>query len=91
MFVPVCTLCDPRKSRAPIISFLRSFFYLLRLLQEIEAPKVAPAEPEPAVYMKPSFTQPLQSIEIAEGDVAQLEARVIPVNDPKLQIIWLVS
>ncbi|MFH4979231.1 hypothetical protein AB6A40_005940, partial [Gnathostoma spinigerum] len=60
-----------------------------RRIQEIEAPKPAPAPAEPTVYPKPTFTQPLQSIaDIPEGGVAVLEARVIPVNDPNLKILW---
>ncbi|OZC07058.1 hypothetical protein X798_05950 [Onchocerca flexuosa] len=58
-------------------------------IQEIEAPKALPTAPEPTVYAKPTFTQPLKSIaDVPEGDTVLLEARVIPVNDPKLQIQW---
>lgn len=58
-------------------------------IQEIEAPKAIQAGPEPIVYAKPTFTQPLQSMaDIPEGSAVLLEARIIPVNDPKLQIQW---
>ncbi|VDK45179.1 unnamed protein product [Anisakis simplex] len=58
-------------------------------IQAIEAPKAAPAAPEPTVYAKPTFTQPLQSIaDVPEGGIALLQARVVPVNDPNLQILW---
>nr|CDQ05422.1 BMA-KETN-1, isoform j [Brugia malayi] len=58
-------------------------------IQEIEAPKVVPTVPESTVYAKPTFTQPLKSIaDVPEGSAVLLEARVIPVNDPKLQIQW---
>ncbi|KAM3716725.1 Kettin [Dirofilaria immitis] len=61
-------------------------------IQEIEAPKAIPTAPEPTVYAKPTFTQPLKSIaDVPEGGVVLLEARVIPVNDPKLQIQWFHS
>uniref|UniRef100_A0A915PRJ2 Ig-like domain-containing protein n=1 Tax=Setaria digitata TaxID=48799 RepID=A0A915PRJ2_9BILA len=58
-------------------------------IQEIEAPKKALAAPEPTIYAKPTFTQPLQSVaDVPEGGVVFLEARIVPVNDPKLQIQW---
>lgn len=48
-----------------------------------------PIAPESAVYAKPTFTQPLKSMaDVPEGSAVLLEARVIPVNDPKLQIQW---
>uniref|UniRef100_A0A0N5ALN5 Immunoglobulin I-set domain protein n=1 Tax=Syphacia muris TaxID=451379 RepID=A0A0N5ALN5_9BILA len=60
-----------------------------RRIQEIEAPKQGPAAAPAPVYGKPVFTQPLQSIaDVLEGSVAVLEARLIPVNDPNLQIQW---
>ncbi|VDM73642.1 unnamed protein product, partial [Strongylus vulgaris] len=49
-------------------------------------------EPEAPQYGKPTFTQPLQSIaDIPEGGVALLEARVTPVNDPNLKILWFFN
>ncbi|CAG9532190.1 unnamed protein product [Cercopithifilaria johnstoni] len=58
-------------------------------IQEIEAPKAMPTAPESTVYAKPTFTQPLKSMaDVPEGSAVLLEARVIPVNDPKLQIQW---
>ncbi|VDK66159.1 unnamed protein product, partial [Onchocerca ochengi] len=48
-------------------------------IQEIEAPKAVPTAPEPTVYAKPMFTQPLKSIaDIPEGGTVLLGARVIP-------------
>ncbi|MCP9264543.1 hypothetical protein DINM_022655 [Dirofilaria immitis] len=39
-------------------------------IQEIEAPKAIPTAPEPTVYAKPTFTQPLKSIaDVPEGGV----------------------
>ncbi|VDK72603.1 unnamed protein product [Litomosoides sigmodontis] len=58
-------------------------------IQEIEAPKATPTASELTVYAKPTFTQPLKSIaDVPEGSAVLLEARVIPVNDPKLQLQW---
>ncbi|VDN06754.1 unnamed protein product [Thelazia callipaeda] len=57
-------------------------------IQEIEAPKAAMAIPEPVIHAKPTFTQPLQSVNVQEGEVVLLEAKVVPINDPKLQIQW---
>ena len=56
-------------------------------VQELEAPRPAAPEAEPVQFAKPQFTQPLQSLaDIPEGSLAVFEARVIPVNDPSLQI-----
>lgn len=60
-----------------------------RRIQEIEAPKPAPEEPEPVAYTAPQFTQPLQSVgDAPEGSIVVFEGRIIPVNDPNLQIQW---
>ncbi|ETN87097.1 hypothetical protein NECAME_01255 [Necator americanus] len=61
-------------------------------IQEIEAPRAPLPEPEAPQYSKPTFTQPLQSIaDIPEGGVALLEARVTPLNDPNLKILWFFN
>lgn len=58
-------------------------------IQELEAPKPEAPEPEPVAYAAPQFTQPLQSVaDAAEGSIVVFEGRVIPVNDPNLQIQW---
>ncbi len=58
-------------------------------IQMIEAPKELPPPPEPQIFQKPQFTQPLGSIEeVPEGSPALLECRLIPVNDPKLKVEW---
>ena len=51
----------------------------------------APQErPEQVVtYQKPMFTQPLQNVDhVNEGQAVHLEARLIPVGDPKLTVDW---
>lgn len=58
-------------------------------IQEMETPKERPEEPEPAPFPKPQFTQPMQSqADVPEGSVVLFEARVIPINDPNMQIQW---
>ncbi|CAJ0920993.1 unnamed protein product, partial [Mesorhabditis belari] len=58
-------------------------------IQQLEAPRAAAEEAPSPVYQKPTFTQPLQSVDnLPEGGVALLEAKVIPVNDPSLRIEW---
>lgn len=55
----------------------------------IEAPKEAAPTPEPPTFQKPVFTQPLQNVDQhPEGQPVRLEARMIPVNDPKLRLEW---
>ena len=40
-------------------------------------------------YQKPMFTQPLQNVDhVSEGQAVHLEARLIPVGDPKLTVEW---
>ena len=40
-------------------------------------------------YQKPMFTQPLQNVDrVNEGQTVHLEARLIPVGDPKLTVDW---
>jgi hypothetical protein len=58
-------------------------------IQELEAPRPA-QEPAPAEpFQKPQFTQPLQSLtDVPEGTVAVFQGRVVPNNDPGLQIQW---
>ncbi|KAF8383875.1 ketn-1 [Pristionchus pacificus] len=60
-------------------------------IQEIEAPRAPLPEPAAATYQKPSFTQPLQSVELPEGGTALLEARFIPVNDPSMTLQWFLN
>jgi len=43
------------------------------------------------VFGPPQFTQPLQSLELPENQIALFEAQVIPVNDPSLQIQWFLN
>ncbi|KAL3105626.1 hypothetical protein niasHT_021729 [Heterodera trifolii] len=58
-------------------------------IQEIEAPREAPPEPEPVQYPKPQFTQPLQSqADAPENSVVLFEARLVPINDPGMQLQW---
>uniref|UniRef100_A0A914H0K8 Ig-like domain-containing protein n=1 Tax=Globodera rostochiensis TaxID=31243 RepID=A0A914H0K8_GLORO len=58
-------------------------------IQEMEAPREPPPEPEPVQYPKPQFTQPLQSqADVPENSVVLFEARVMPINDPGLQLQW---
>ncbi|CAD5224123.1 unnamed protein product [Bursaphelenchus okinawaensis] len=60
-----------------------------RRIQEIEAPKSEQPEAEPTVYPAPQFTQPLQSIaDASENSIVVFEGRVIPINDPNLQLQW---
>ena len=61
-------------------------------IQELEAPRPIEEAPELGPYAKPQFTQPLQSLaDVAEGSMAVFQARVIPVNDPNLQIQWFLN
>uniref|UniRef100_F1KPJ7 Titin n=1 Tax=Ascaris suum TaxID=6253 RepID=F1KPJ7_ASCSU len=77
--------CQPRAGILADVQHVESW----KRIQEIEAPKAAPAPLEPTIYAKPTFTQPLQSVaDVPEGGIALLQARVIPVNDPNLQILW---
>lgn len=74
----------------------RSSLYLETLHQQsldqiriIEAPKELPPPPEPPVYQRPQFTQPLVNVDNGvEGEPIHLECRLIPVNDPKLRLEW---
>ncbi|KAE8746083.1 hypothetical protein FOCC_FOCC007207 [Frankliniella occidentalis] len=55
---------------------------------EAGAPKKADAD-EPQTRQRPVFTQPLQNIDnIAEGQTAHFECRLIPVGDPTLKVEW---
>jgi len=61
-------------------------------IQEMEAPKEVPEAPEPAPLGKPQFTQPLQSLaDVPEGQSAVFEGRVVPTNDPSMQIQWFLN
>uniref|UniRef100_A0A7E4ZS77 Immunoglobulin I-set domain protein n=1 Tax=Panagrellus redivivus TaxID=6233 RepID=A0A7E4ZS77_PANRE len=63
-----------------------------RRIQEIEAPREAAPEQEAAAYAKPQFTQPLQSFaDVPEGTSIVFEGRLIPVNDPNLQVQWFLN
>uniref|UniRef100_A0A915DZ78 Ig-like domain-containing protein n=1 Tax=Ditylenchus dipsaci TaxID=166011 RepID=A0A915DZ78_9BILA len=63
-----------------------------RRIQEMEAPKAVAEAAEPAPFAKPQFTQPLQSLaDVPEGQVAVFQGRVIPVNDPSMQIQWFLN
>ncbi|KAI6230227.1 Hemicentin-1 [Aphelenchoides fujianensis] len=58
-------------------------------IQEIEAPKERPATPPPVEYAAPQFTAPLVSqADVQEGADVIFEGRVVPVNDPDLQLQW---
>ena len=44
---------------------------------------------EPVTFQRPLFTAPLQNIEaVAEGALAHLECRLIPVGDPTMKVEW---
>ena len=61
----------------------------LEAIRQLEqrSPEVRPEEA--ATYQKPMFTQPLQSDNrLDEGQAVHLEARLIPVGDPKLKVDW---
>ncbi|PIO69613.1 immunoglobulin I-set domain protein, partial [Teladorsagia circumcincta] len=61
-------------------------------IQEIEAPKPKMEEVEPAPKAAPKFIKPIQSPgELIEGQPAHFEATVEPVDDPNLQITWLLN
>jgi titin len=63
-----------------------------RRIQEIEAPREAAPEADGPTYDKPQFTVPLQSIgDVPEGQIVVFEGRIIPVNDPNLQIQWFLN
>ena len=58
-------------------------------IQQLEAPRAAKDMTDSQVHQKPSFTQPLQSVQnVAEGGQTVLDARLIPVNDPQLRLEW---
>ncbi|VDP16035.1 unnamed protein product [Soboliphyme baturini] len=61
----------------------------LRKIEMIEAPREAPPAVEMPTFQKPVFTQSLQNIDsLQEGQTAVFECRLIPINDPKLQVQW---
>ncbi|VDL71694.1 unnamed protein product [Nippostrongylus brasiliensis] len=61
-------------------------------IQEIEAPKPKMEEVEPAPKAAPKFTKTIVSPgELVEGQPAHFEATVEPVDDPNLQICWLLN
>ncbi|WKY10685.1 hypothetical protein Q1695_002781 [Nippostrongylus brasiliensis] len=61
-------------------------------IQEIEAPKPKMEEVEPAQKAAPKFTKTIVSPgELVEGQPAHFEATVEPVDDPNLQICWLLN
>jgi titin len=45
-------------------------------------------EEEVHTFQKPVFTQPLQNIEKEENHNARFTARLIPVGDPTLKVVW---
>ena len=60
-----------------------------RIIQQMEIPKEPAPEPEAKQFAAPQFTQQLQSqSDVPEGIVVLFEARVIPTDDPNLQIQW---
>lgn len=63
----------------------------LARINEIEAPKPAPVEPEAPVYESPTITVQLgatPSENIQEGDSSHLEAQYTPVADPNLKAFF---
>ena len=60
-----------------------------RRIQEIEAPREAAPEAEPAPKQPPKFTSPvLTPGEVHEGQPAHFETTVEPIDDPELKIQW---
>ncbi|RZF44390.1 hypothetical protein LSTR_LSTR016710, partial [Laodelphax striatellus] len=60
----------------------------IRKLEET-SPFQRPEVPEAVTRQRPVFTQPLQNIDnIAEGQTAHFECRLIPVGDPTLKVEW---
>ncbi|XP_043190339.1 titin-like isoform X4 [Amphibalanus amphitrite] len=58
----------------------------IRALEQ-KAPQERPEEV--VTYQKPMFTQPLQNVDhVSEGQAVHLEARLIPVGDPRLTVDW---
>ncbi|VDO67652.1 unnamed protein product [Heligmosomoides polygyrus] len=61
-------------------------------IQEIEAPKPKMEEVEPAPKAAPKFIKTITSPgELIEGQPAHFEATIEPVDDPNLEIIWLLN
>lgn len=59
-----------------------------QIIQELEAPKPAPPEMEPAPKEAPQFIEQLQNLERIEGQPAHFQTRVTPVNDNQLRVQW---
>lgn len=59
----------------------------LARIQELEAPKEGPAEPEAQQFEAPSITVQLSAPgDLSDGDSAHLEAHYTPTNDPHLKV-----
>lgn len=63
-------------------------------IQELEAPKLLPAEVEAPVFEAPLINVALTitpSENIEEGDSAHIEGQFTPVADPNLKVIFLLN
>ena len=62
-------------------------------IRELESSKdVGQPEDREMVFEKPVFVSPLTGQqELVEGQHAHFQARVVPVGDPNLRILWFVN
>lgn len=76
------------QGKAPILDEVQHEQSWARI-QEMEAPRERPPEPEPAPKQPPAFTSPvLTPGEVHEGQPAHFETTVEPIDDPELKIQW---
>lgn len=61
-------------------------------IKELESPYIPEKIQEVPTFQTPFFTQPLENLdELAEGQNAHLECRLIPVGDPNLKVEWFFN
>ena len=64
----------------------------LKRIQELEATYAPEKEEVPFVTRRPEFIVPLvNQHNLKESDRLHLEARLIPINDPKLKVEWFIN